>query len=77
MNLPGERVPGFGRLRFRDWNAEDEMKDSHTYRQYAADCRRIAETMSAKDKTIMLEMAKVWDERAEDAEREKNKTDRT
>ena len=53
------------------------MKDSHTYRQYAADCRRIAETMSAKDKTIMLEMAKVWDERAEDAEREKNKTDRT
>ena len=25
--------------------------------------------MSAKDKTIILEMAKVWEERAEDAER--------
>ena len=50
------------------------MQDSNTYRQYANDCRRIAETMSAKDKAIMLEMAKVWDERAEDAERaEKNK----
>ena len=45
------------------------MQDSKTYRQYAGDCRRIAETMSAKDKAIMLEMAKVWDERAEDAER--------
>ena len=47
------------------------MQDSNTYRQYADDCRRIAETMSAKDKAIMLEMAKVWDERAEDAERAK------
>ena len=52
------------------------MQNSNTYRQYADDCRRIAETMSAKDKAIMLEMAKVWDERAEDAERaEKIKTD--
>ena len=47
------------------------MQDSNTYRQYANDCRRIAETMSAKDKAIMLEMAKVWDERADEAEREK------
>jgi hypothetical protein len=45
------------------------MQNSNIYRQYASDCRRIAETMSAKDKTIMLEMAKVWDERAEDAKR--------
>ena len=54
------------------------MQDSNTYRRYANDCRRIAQTMSAKDQAIMLEMAKVWDERAEDAERaEKNKGDRT
>jgi hypothetical protein len=45
------------------------MQDSRTYRQYANDCRRIAGTMSAKDKTIMLEMAKVWDERADEAQR--------
>ena len=45
------------------------MQDAHTYRQYANDCRRIAETMTAKDKAIMLEMAKVWDERAEEAAR--------
>ena len=61
-----------------NWNPEDEMQASNTYRQYANDCRRIAETMSAKDKAIMLEMAKVWDERAEDAERaEKIKTVRS
>ena len=45
------------------------MQDANVYRQYAADCRRIAETMNAKDKTVMLEMAKLWDERAEEAER--------
>jgi hypothetical protein len=53
------------------------MLDSKTYRQYANDCRRIAETMSAKDKIIMLEMAKVWEERANDAEQaEKGKDTR-
>lgn len=51
-----------------------EMQDAKTYRQYAQDCRRIAETMSAKDKSVLLEMAKVWEDRAVDADRsEKNK----
>ena len=45
------------------------MQDAKTYRQYANDCRRIAATMSAKDKTTLLEMARIWDERAEEAER--------
>jgi hypothetical protein len=51
------------------------MQDSKTYRQYASDCRRIAESMSAKDKAVMLDMAKVWDERAEEAERAERKKD--
>jgi hypothetical protein len=49
--------------------AEDVMQDSKTYRKYAEDCRRIAQTMNAKDKAVMFEMAKVWDERADEAER--------
>jgi hypothetical protein len=54
------------------------MQDSKTYRQYAEDCRRIAQTMNAKDKAVMLEMANVWEERAEEAERlAKEKADRT
>lgn len=52
------------------------MQDAKTYRQYANDCRRIAQTMNANDKAIMLEMAKVWEERAEEAERAEKKDDR-
>jgi hypothetical protein len=57
-----------------NWEAEDQMQDAKSYRQYANDCRRIADTMNAKDKAIMLEMAKVWDDRADEAARiEKDK----
>ena len=42
------------------------MHDANTYRRYAADCRRIAATMSAGDKEILLRMAQIWDERAEE-----------
>ena len=45
------------------------MHDASTYRQYAADCRRLAKTMSAKDGEIMLQMAEAWDGRADEAER--------
>jgi hypothetical protein len=30
------------------------MHDSKTYREYAADCRRLAKTMSEKDKATLL-----------------------
>lgn len=46
--------------------AEVDMHDANTYRRYAADCRRIAATMSAGDKEILLRMAQIWDERAEE-----------
>jgi hypothetical protein len=53
------------------------MQDVKSYRQYAAECRRIAATMNAKDKATMLEMAKVWDERADEATRiEKDRNER-
>jgi hypothetical protein len=45
------------------------MQEVRTYRQYAADCRRLAKTMSAKDGAILLKMAKAWDGRADEAER--------
>jgi hypothetical protein len=44
------------------------MHDAKTYRQYAADCRRIAATMaSSDDQQILLRMAQVWDDRADEA----------
>ena len=44
------------------------MQDANTYRRYAADCRRLAKTMSKKDGNIMLKMAEAWDGRADEAE---------
>jgi hypothetical protein len=45
------------------------MHDAKTYRHYAADCRRLAQTMSEKDKAVLLKMAEAWDARAQEAER--------
>lgn len=45
------------------------MKDAKTYREYAADCRRMAKQAQAKDKEALTKMAEAWDERAQEAER--------
>jgi len=36
------------------------MDDAEKYRQYAAECRRLAEKSSAKDKAVLLEIAEAW-----------------
>jgi hypothetical protein len=51
------------------------MQDAKTYRQYAADCRRIARTMNVNDGKILLRMADAWNERAKEAERLDQKKD--
>ena len=48
------------------------MPDAEKYREYARDCRRIAETMKGDDKQTLLKIAKAWEERARQAEK-KNK----
>jgi hypothetical protein len=52
---------------------EDAMKDAKTYREYAADCIRIAQSMDAKDRATLLKMAEAWEDRAREAERNENK----
>jgi len=52
-----------------------KMLDAKIYRQYAADCVRIAEKMGAKDRKVLLEIAQAWDMRAEEAERREVKPD--
>jgi hypothetical protein len=55
----------------------ETMKDAKTYREYAADCIRIAQSMDAKDREPLLRMAKAWEDRAREAERnEKAESDR-
>jgi hypothetical protein len=45
------------------------MQKAKTYREYAADCRRLAETMEKKDRPVLLRMAEAWEARADEAER--------
>jgi prephenate dehydrogenase len=51
---------------------EADMKDAKTYREYAADCRRMAQLMNKKDKEALLKMAEAWEDRAKEAERRKD-----
>lgn len=46
------------------------MKDAKTYREYAADCIRIARLMNPADKEALLKMAEAWEDRAREAERQ-------
>jgi hypothetical protein len=46
------------------------MRNAKLYRQYAAECRRIAQTMSPEQKIRLLEIAEAWEVCARDAEKE-------
>jgi hypothetical protein len=49
------------------------MLESEKYREYARDCIRLAEHMSAADKQTLLKIAEAWEMRAVEAEREEQK----
>lgn len=51
------------------------MLESEKYRQYAKDCRRIAASMSGKNRQTLLEIAAAWETRAGEAERKPAKPD--
>jgi hypothetical protein len=45
------------------------MKDAKLYREFAADCIRIAQSMNAEDRETLLKMALAWEDRARESER--------
>ena len=45
------------------------MRTAKAYREYVADCRRIAETMKGEDKAKTMEIAEAWEKQAQEAER--------
>lgn len=47
------------------------MSDAKKFRDYAQDCRRIAESMKGEDKDTLLNLAKAWEERARAIEAKK------
>jgi hypothetical protein len=57
------------------WVEVVDMKKAKTYREYKADCIRIAQLMSAKDKEALLKMAEAWEDRAREAERQEQKAE--
>jgi hypothetical protein len=44
------------------------MDDPDRYRKYAAECKRMAQTMSPSDRQVMLEVAEAWLTCAKNAE---------
>lgn len=51
--------------------------DAEKFRGYAAECRRLAERASEKDRGVLMEIAKAWLSCAEDAERKAQATEKT
>ena len=49
------------------------LLESQKYRQYAADCIRLSQTMTAADKQKLLEIASAWENRAQEAERQEKR----
>jgi hypothetical protein len=54
-------------------HAESDMENSNKFRQYAAECRRLAQRASEKDRQVLMEIAEAWVKCAEEFER-KEKT---
>ena len=45
------------------------MENAKKFREYAAECRRLAQRASEKDRTVLMEIANAWISCAEEAER--------
>ncbi len=50
---------------------EESQEESQRFRQYAAECLRLAKQASEKDRTILMEIASAWINCAEQVERKK------
>jgi hypothetical protein len=44
------------------------MQDVEKYREYAADCKRLAERASSGDKQVLMTIAEAWEQQARLAE---------
>lgn len=49
-------------------DTEDDESSAKKFRDYAAECRRLARTASEKDRAVLIEIAEAWDFCAEQAE---------
>ena len=54
-------------------DSEDEDTDAQKFRDYAAECRRLARNASGTDRAVLIEIAEAWMVCAEQAERDANR----
>jgi hypothetical protein len=55
-------------------NAACAMENAEKYRQFADECKRLAERASAKDKAVLMAISEAWEQCAEEADRKIKKT---
>lgn len=51
---------------------KDSKGNAKKFRDYAAECRRLAQRASDKDRKILMDIAEAWIVCAEEAERKEN-----
>ena len=51
------------------------MTEAKMYREYAADCVRMAQSSDAKDRETLLKMAQAWEDQAREAEQHAKKAE--
>jgi hypothetical protein len=51
------------------FDIEDDEANAKRFRNYAAECRRLADAASEQDRLVLIEIADAWKVCAEDAER--------
>jgi len=49
-------------------DTEDDEANAQKFRDYAAECHRLARTASEKDRAVLIEIAEAWTLCAEQAE---------
>jgi hypothetical protein len=54
---------------------ENARGNAQKFRDYAAECRRLAQRAPEKDRTVLMEIAEAWIACAEDAERKAKAAD--
>lgn len=52
------------------------MQDVKMYREYAAACVRMAQSMNAEDRETLLKMAQAWEDQARETERRETRLPR-
>ena len=57
-------------------DTEDDETSARKFRDYAAECRRLARTASETDRLVLIEIAEAWMVCAEQAERNDRRNNR-